>query len=203
MPIYDISLPLHNALAFWPGVAPYHYELQWRQSAGDSVNIGTVTMGIHTGTHADAPFHFQANGATIDQLPLAPFLGPAVVVDVSGRASLTVADFPDPLPAPRVLLRTNAWTDHSRFPTRFPVMEADVPRFLQASGVVLIGLDIPSVDAFDSKDLPNHHALAACGIAILEGLDLSGVPDGEYELVALPLKMIGADGAPCRAILRG
>jgi arylformamidase len=103
---------------------------------------------------------------------------------------------------PRVLLRTDGWTDHTRFPSAIPVMEEDVPEWFHQNGVVLVGVDVPSVDDLDSKTLPNHHALGARGIAILESLDLSRVSGGTYELIALPMKLAGADGAPVRAILR-
>ena len=99
---------------------------------------------------------------------------------------------------PRLLLRTGGWEDHSRFPGSIPVLGEGVAGFLAGRGVVLLGVDVPSVDPLDSKDLANHHALAAAGIAILEGLDLAAVPPGVYELIALPLRLVGADGAPAR-----
>jgi arylformamidase len=102
---------------------------------------------------------------------------------------------------PRLLLRTGAWADHSRFPERVPTIACDVPAFLRSRGIKLLGIDVPSVDTIESKDLPNHHALARCGIHILESLDLSGVEPGLYQLSALPLRLVGADAAPVRAVL--
>jgi arylformamidase len=103
---------------------------------------------------------------------------------------------------PRLLLRTDGWTDHSRFPESIPVLEASVPAYLHQKGVILLGLDVPSVDPIDSKDLPIHHALGSFRIAILESVDLTRVEPGVYELIALPLKIAGGDGSPVRAILR-
>ena len=103
---------------------------------------------------------------------------------------------------PRLLLRTGGWDDRSTFPESIPVMHADVPKFLHERKIILVGLDVPSVDAIDSQDLPVHHALGKCGIAILESLDLRQIVPRAYELIALPLKLAGADGSPVRAILR-
>lgn len=202
MRIYDITLPMQDSLAPWPGDTPYHFELHGKRSEGAPVNVGAVTMSVHTGTHADAPFHFQDSGETIDAVDLGSFLGAAVVLDVSGRESIGREDVEPVDLAPRVLFRTNAWTDPARFPAAIPVMDQGVARYLKERGVVLVGVDVPSVDRLDSKDLPIHHELAACGIHILESLYLAQVPAGKYELVALPLKLVGADGAPVRAILR-
>jgi len=204
MTIYDISLPLVAGLAEWPGDAPYRLERTARLDAGDTVNLGRVEMSVHFGTHIDAPYHFLSHGATVEQLDMNSYIGPALVVDVRGKSLIRREDLAHIAlkDTPRLLLKTAAWTDHTRFPETVPVLDTDVPAWLKAQGVILIGLDVPSVDAIDSKDLPTHHALAECGIAILEGLDLAEVPEGCYELIALPLKLVGADGAPVRAILR-
>ena len=218
MTIYDISRPLDAArLAGWPGDTPFAFSLAWRQDAGASVNVGRVTMSVHAGTHVDAPFHFDANGPTIDALPLAPFVGPACVLDVSEAAAATGLITPDDLApavlllgdAPRLLLRTDAWPDSARFPDAVPALTLDSVAWLHAHGMLLVGLDLPSFDALDSQSLPIHHALAGAGICLLEGLDLRGVPPsfpsvtGEpfYELIAPPLRIVGADAAPVRALL--
>jgi len=203
--IIDISRIVHAGLAGWPGDTPYRFTLAWSRALGATVNVGRVEASIHTGTHVDAPFHFDDAAPTIEALDLAPFLGPAAVVDVSGRDPIQVRDIEAaPLEAaPRLLLRTGGWPDDATFPESIPTLAPEVPAYLQSRGVVLIGLDVPSVDALDSKDLPIHHALASSGIAILEGLDLANVQVGVHELIALPLKLNGADGSPVRAILRG
>jgi len=202
--IYDISLPLQTGMAVWPGDTPYRFERNGRIAKGDSVNLGSLTMSIHCGTHIDAPYHFDDAGRTTEQLDPSVYIGPAVVIDVVGKAVIRVEDL---LPyvtntVPRILLRTDSWTDKDQFPTSIPPLDIGVPAFLQAQGVVLIGLDLPSVDALDSKDLPIHHALGDAGIHILESLDLREIVPGIYELIALPLSIVGADGSPGRAILR-
>jgi arylformamidase len=205
MRIHDISLPLREGLPGWPGDTPYRFRLSWSKAEGATVNVGEVTTSIHIGTHVDAPFHFLDGGATVDALSLDPFLGPARVVDARGLPLIRVENLStvDLAGTPRLLLRTDGWPDHSRFAESIPVLDRDVPAYLSERGVILLGLDVPSVDAIDSKDLPIHHALGSSGIAILESVDLSRVEPGVYELIALPLKLGGADGSPVRAILRG
>jgi arylformamidase len=202
--VYDITIPVREGLAVWPGDTPYRFELGWKMSEGQSVNVDTVTMSCHTGTHADAPFHFLPDGEGIGELDLSPYLGPAIVADVQGRTVITTDDLDDLnlSDAPRLLLKTGGWADHERFPETVPVIAPDVPAFLAERGIVLLGMDVPSVDEIESKDLPNHHALAAQGIHILESLDLRAITPGLYELTALPLRLMGADGSPVRAILR-
>jgi arylformamidase len=205
---YDITRTLRQSIAPWPGDTSFNYRLTWQMADGASVNVGAVTMGTHNGTHADAPLHFLADAPGIDAVDIAAFVGPAFVIDVSATGlSITREHLRNAAPhleagVPRLLLKTGAWPDDSRFPERIPTLAGDVAGWLGSFGVRLLGLDVPSVDAFDSKDLPIHHALAAAGILILESLDLSGVPEGLYELIALPLKIAGADAAPVRAILR-
>jgi arylformamidase len=210
MEIFDISRLLSNDLAPWPGDTAFHFALTWKMAEGAAVNVGKVEMGVHNGTHADALFHFQPSGLTIDQLPLEAFVGPAVVVDVTnkfsaGKGHVNVADLLSAEEAlrgaPRLLLKTNVWTDTTVFPKTIPTIAREVTPWLQARGVKLLGLDLPSVDAIDAKDMANHHALAAAGIAIVESLDLSRVAAGLYRFAALPLKIAGGDGAPVRAIL--
>lgn len=207
MTIYDISRPLRNDLAPWPGDTPFRYELKWKISEGASVNVGAVEMGVHNGTHADAPLHFQRDGRAIDQLPLETYLGDAVVIDLrrkfhdGRRGEITIADLASSEESPRLLLKTGVWNDEKTFPEWIPVIAADVPQWLQSRNVRLLGLDLPSVDPIESKTLANHHALAAAGIAIVESLDLSAVGAGTYHFSALPLRIIGGDAAPVRAIL--
>jgi arylformamidase len=202
--LYDVTLPLSTNLAGWPGDALYRFEWTCTKAGGASVNVGQLSCSIHTGTHIDAPYHFDDAGATTDQLSLTPYLGPARVVDVAGRPMIHRSDLANLNleSTPRLLLRTGFWKDHHHFPDAIPVLAEDVPSWLAERGVILLGLDVPSVDVLDSKTLPIHHALGRHGIAILESLDLSAVPEGEYELIALPLKIVGADGSPVRAVLR-
>jgi arylformamidase len=203
MKIYDISIPLDAEVAAWPGDAPYEQHWTMTRSAGAAVNVSQVRLSVHTGTHTDAPYHFTDAGMTVDKLSLEPYFGSARVVDMRGRARIGRRDLEaiELSGTPRILFRTDAWLDHRRFPDTIPVMDADVPALLAERGVILIGVDVPSVDVLTSKDLPIHHSLGEHGIRILESLVLSGVPAGVYQLIALPLYLRGADGAPVRAIL--
>lgn len=200
--IIDISIPVRNGLAAWPGDVPYELRMERLVQEGGDINLASLSMSVHTGTHVDAPLHFLDVGPSVGDLDLEPFIGPATVIDVSGKDRIQVRDLESGVPlAPRVLLRTAAWTDHTRFPESIPVIESYVPAFLSERGVKLLGIDLPSVDPIDSKDLPNHHALAQRGIQIIESLNLHHVSAGQYELMALPLRLEGADASPCRAVL--
>lgn len=211
MQLFDISRALSDDLAPWPGDTPFHYELKWKMAEGATVNVGAVEMGVHNGTHADAPFHFEPGADTIERMPLETYLGDAVVVDLSKQfetdlaRQITIADIEscsDALAlAPRLLLKTNVWKDSKVFPDWIPVIAPDVPGWLRARNVKLLGLDLPSVDSIDAKKLVNHYALAAARIAIVESLDLSEIEPGTYHFSALPLRIIGGDAGPVRAIL--
>jgi arylformamidase len=182
---------------------PFAFRLGWTIAGGASVNVGSVETSVHTATHCDAPFHYDDRGATVEQLPLNAFVGPAWVVDVRDvrqwGSRLATLEFTD---TPRVLFHTGGWPDTTRFPAQVPAMEPGLPAWLAERGVILIGVDLPSVDPLDSKTLDNHHALGRAGITILEGLWLDEVPNRRYEMIALPLKLVGADGSPVRAVLR-
>ena len=202
MPIYDISHPLHSAIAVWEGDTPYSYRYLCRLNAGASVNLGTVEMSVHTGSHADAPFHYDDSGATMEAVPLETYIGEATVIDVTDRSQIT-RELLEPLEfAPRVLFKTGCWRDTTQFPEWIPTLETGVAAFLASRGVILVGFDVPSVDTLDSKTLPIHHELGKANIAILESLALADVPPGNYELIAFPLKLVGVDGSPVRAVLR-
>ena len=198
MKIHDVTIPMQDSLAVWPGDTPFRLSWSWKMADGASVNVGRLELSVHTGTHIDAPFHFDGAGTTADQLDLRPFVGLAQVIPLTNRARIRRSDLEryDVSGTPRILFRTDGWTDHSRFPATIPVMDEDVPDWLHEREVFLVGVDVPSVDDLDSKTLPNHHALGAHGISILESLDLRSIPGGRYELIALPLKLVGADGAP-------
>jgi len=212
MKIWDISRMLSNEFAEWPGDEPFRYRLTGEIANGGSVNLGAITMSVHNGTHADARFHFDTNGASIEKAPLDVYLGRATVVDLAQTFSqsrekhlITREDLKPHAEAiaatSRLLVKTGRWADSTTFPNRIPVIAADVPAWLQKNGVKLLGLDLPSMDEIDSKSLQNHHALARAGIAIVESLDLSDVVGGIYNCAALPLKIAGGDGAPLRAVL--
>lgn len=205
--LIDLSRTLRSGGPQWPGDTPTAFSLVARITDGASCNVGRLTLSVHNGTHADAPYHYREDGATIDAVAPERFVGPARVIDARGRATLGPELFMglaegELAATPRVLFRTDAWRDPAVFPTTWPLLEPGTPAWLGARGVTLVGFDVPSVDALESKDLPRHRALADADIVILESLDLTGAAPGVYELIALPLKLAGADGSPVRAMLR-
>jgi arylformamidase len=204
--LYDISRTLSSRISTWPGTTPFSVRQTLSLSSGDSVNVGRLEMSIHTGTHVDAPYHYRAHGEKSDQLDLAVFWGRAQVVTVgksSGALELEDLDGIDLRLAPRLLLHTSASQIPSEvFPTEIVYPSVRLVEALAASGILLLGTDAPSVDALKDRQLPIHSALYQKGISILEGLNLKGVPDGLYELSALPLKIAQGDGSPVRAVLR-
>ena len=216
MEIFDISRALSSGLAPWPGDTPFHFGLKWKMAEGATVNVGAINMSVHNGTHADATFHFDVSGDTIENMPLDAYIGDAVVVDLTERFAgagdeldrarqIGLADlqaFSASLEqAPRLLLKTGVWQDSKVFPDWIPVVAPDVPKWLRERKVKLLGLDLPSVDAIEAKTLTNHYALAAARVAIVESLDLSEVDPGIYHFSALPLKIAEGDAGPVRAIL--
>lgn len=210
MKLWDVSRTLTGDLAPWPGDTPFSYELVSQIATGGSVNVGAIGMSVHNGTHADAPFHFDNGGDAIDVMPLENYFGSCVVVDLKGRFSEKhrVINIDDLAPdekmiaeSRRLLIKTNAWTDSSVFPSWIPVIAPGVAEWLQARDTVLIGFDVPSVDPIDAKVLANHNALARAGICIVESLDLRAVEGGLYQFAGFPMKISGGDGAPVRAVL--
>lgn len=200
----DISQTFHHKIAHWPGDTPFSYETTFPKSVTGSVNIGKITTSVHTGTHVDAPFHFKENGETIEALDINLFIGKAVMVDVSHCNEITPDDFAtvDFSNANQLLLRTTVKQNQDQFPKRVPQLSPLLAPFLKENGIHLLGVDIPSVDPLDSKEMATHHALCNHGIAILENVVLHHLTPGLYELIALPLKIKGADGSPVRAVVR-
>ncbi|WP_221032761.1 cyclase family protein [Actomonas aquatica] len=204
MSFIDITRPLRSDTPPWPGDHPVVFTAAARIAEGSAVNLGNLSLSVHNGTHADAPYHYNENGTTIDQVPLDAYVGPAQVVDVRGHATISVAllESLGAPTAPRLLLHTGAWSAPDQFPETWPLLDLDVPAWLAERGVRVIGLDAPSVDALTSKDLPRHHACDHADVLILENLLLDAASPGLYELIALPLRIAGADGSPIRAVLR-
>ena len=203
--LYDISQTVTATTPTWPGDTVVTADRTWQIDAECPVNVARVTMSTHTGTHADAPLHYDARGHAIDAVSLAPYLGRARVVDLRGRGPLATAAMIAPALAPgveRVLLRTYDRFPADRWDEAFMAIDADAVRTMAAHGVILIGTDAPSIDPQHSKTLDAHHAVRAADMRILEGLVLDGVSPGDYELIALPLKLGGLDAAPVRAVLR-
>ncbi|MDM5188643.1 arylformamidase [Bacillus sp. DX4.1] len=200
----DISQPLNNDIATWPGDTPFSYEVSWSKEQSGSVNVGKLTMSIHTGTHIDAPFHFDNDGKKVLDLDVEVYIGPARIIDVSGMESIGAEELErfHLEGVERVLLRTSSHGNPLAFPEKIPYLRADIAPFLSEKGIRLIGVDVPSVDPLDDKELAAHHKLFKHGIHILENIVLDRVQDGDYELIALPLALVDGDGSPVRAVIR-
>lgn len=202
--LYDISPVLRPETPVWPGDTPLALHPSARLSAGDVCNLSSASLTLHLGSHVDAPYHTEPRGETIAELALEPFLGPCQVLRVPPLPLLEphhVAHL-DWAACRRLLLHTESVRDRSKFSDRYTALSPALARLLAERRLLLLGIDTPSVDPFGSEGLEAHHHLARGGVSILEGLLLDGVPEGTYELIALPLKLAGADGSPVRAVLR-
>ncbi len=210
MKIYDISLPISPALPIWPGDSPLVLERVESMDDGAHVNVSRLSCSVHTGTHVDAPHHFLNDGRTVESLPLEALIGPAWVAALPPGADLVTASVLEAASIPggttRLLLKTRnseIWRrGEMRFQEDFVAVSPDGAEWLVAHGIRLIGVDYLSVAPFQDSD-PTHHILLKAGVIILEGVDLSAVEAGTYDLYCLPLKLAGSDGAPARAILVG
>jgi arylformamidase len=204
----DISIPMGASTPEWPGDTPFSCGWSWEMAKGASVNVGVVTTSLHVGTHADAPLHVLQGAPASDALPLDAFSGPALVVDAqdaSAGPTLSVAWLEtalDGLPMPaRLLLRTGRTVAGGQFPLDWPVLTPEATSWLLQGGLKLLGMDAPSVDAREAKELVNHRLLFSGGACLLENLQLDGVDAGIYQLTAYPVLISGADAAPVRAVL--
>jgi arylformamidase len=201
--LYDLSPTIRPDTPVWPGDTPFQSRLSWAIADGASVNLSAITTTPHLGSHADAPFHTEARGDGMAEMPLDRYLGPCRVVRVPPQPLIELRHVEGiDLAPPRLLFKSESVRDRRSFPERFTALSPEAAAFLAERGVLLVGMDTPSVDPFDSKTLDAHHALFRGGVAILEGLVLDGVPEGVYELIALPLRLAGLDASPVRAVLR-
>src|SRR5262245_41025951 len=203
----DISVPLRNDMPVLTGDAPFHIERAQTIAGGAVCNLSTMQLGAHSGTHVDAPIHFIEGGSGAEQTPLDALMGPAWVVDASSAGPTITAEdvarFDIPDGERRLLFRTAAarFWDRATFDPAFVAPDASGSEALVASGVRLVGMDYLSVAPFDAP-IPTHRSLLGAGVVVLEGLDLRAVEPGPYELLCLPLRITGSDGAPARALLR-
>ncbi len=202
---YDISLTLAEGMAVWPGDPEFERTWVARIREGAAANVSAIRMGVHTGTHLDAPLHVDDAGRDIARLPVGDFIGPARVFRIAAAGGIGAAE-----------LATLDWGGVERAlfqwvppgpgagdsPGPYGFLHADAARYLAGKGLRLVGTGGPGVDAPDSADLSAHRILLGGGVAILENLRLEGVPPGDYDLICLPLKIAGADGSPVRAVLR-
>jgi arylformamidase len=202
--IHDISPRITPGFPVWPGDTPPTREVLLDMDRGDNLTLSTLHTTVHVGAHADAPSHYGAGAPAIDERDLELYIGPCQVVrvDVPRGRRIGQEHLRDEVRAPRLLFRTGTFPDPQRFNEDFAAFEPALLDSLHARGVRLVGIDTPSVDLFDSKDLPAHQRLLANDMAVLEGLVLAAVEPGLYELIALPLNIAGFDASPVRAILR-
>lgn len=200
----DITQPLTNDIAHWPGDAPFTYETTVTKAQSGSVNIGRITSSTHTGTHVDAPFHFLNDGKRILDLDIDRYIGPCKVIDVSAYQAIDETALKQTLTSAteRVLIKTALPNHPQRFPEDVPPITPGAAAYMASLGVKLVGVDVPSVDPVDSKELAGHHALFQHDIYILENVMLDHVAVGDYELIALPLALKEADGSPVRAVIK-
>jgi len=203
----DVSVPVHNGMVHWPGDPPYHIERLHDQSNGAVCTVSKIRLGVHTGTHMDAPLHFIHGGATVDQVPLDAVIGPARVIPIQDRRSIRREELEqhEIEARDRVLFKTansdRLWRKNE-FDEDFIFITRDAAEYLAERGVQTVGVDYLSVGGFKEDAVETHIALLDAGIWIIEGLDLSGVEPGLYELICLPLKLMGSEGSPARAVLR-
>jgi arylformamidase len=203
-PLWDISPTISAGIPVWPGDTRFEASATWEIGNGCPVHVSRMTMTTHLGAHTDAPSHYDPAGASIDAVALDPYIGPCRVIHCMGVPCVRpehVAAHLDGVPA-RVLLRTYDKAPQAAWDASFPAIAPETIALLASRGVVLIGTDAASLDPQDSKTLDAHHAVRAHRMAILEGVVLDAIAPGDYELIALPLKLAGMDASPVRAILR-
>lgn len=203
--LWDISPTIGPGFPVFPGDTAYAQCWTWQIGADSPVNVSELTLSPHTGAHTDAPLHYDATGVSIAEVPIQTYLGPCRVVHAIGIGELVrPAHLVDQLvgtPA-RVLIRTYQRAPQNSWDATFAAIAPDTIDLLHERGVRLVGIDTPSIDPERSKTLDSHQRVRAHKMAILEGIVLDDVPPGDYELIALPLKLGGCDASPVRAILR-
>ena len=203
--LWDISPPVDVGSPVFPGDTPYQQMWAARIGKDCPVNVSAITLSPHVGAHADAPLHYDPQGQTVGALALEPYLGPCRVVHAIGVGPLVrlshLAHALEGLP-PRLLVRTCTRMPQDQFDAQLCAFDPELVHTLAARGVQLLGIDSASIDPADSKTLPSHQAVRAHGLRVLENLCLDAVPEGDYELIALPLKLMSADASPVRAVLR-
>jgi arylformamidase len=203
--IWDISPAVAAGSPVFPGDTPYAQEWSAILAPGCPVNVSRITLSPHVGAHADAPLHYDPDGAAIGALDLGTYLGPCRVIHAIGSGALVqwtdLAHAVQKLPA-RVLVRTYQRAPVDRWDPDLAAFAPDTIERLAALGVRLVGIDTASIDPAESKSLPSHQVIRRLGLRVLENLVLDEVPEGDYELIALPLKLMTADASPVRAVLR-
>ncbi|MFC2024132.1 cyclase family protein [Chloroflexota bacterium] len=203
----DITVPIRKAMVHWPGDPPVNIERIKEIGRGDNANLSQITMGSHSGTHVDAPRHFIEGGQSIDKMPLEMTIGRARVIEISDQESIKPQELKGHhiRRGERLLFKTRnsgrVWRSEG-FTEDFVFISDEAARFLVARGVKVVGVDYLSVGSYRWGGKYVHQTLLGGGVWLIEGLDLSGVNPGRYELICLPLKISGGDGAPARVVLR-
>lgn len=203
--IWDISPPVAPGSPVFPGDTPYEQQWSATLAPGCPVNVSRIALSPHVGAHADAPLHYDAQGVSIGNVDLEPYLGPCRVIHAIGRGPLVqwqhLRHAMRELP-PRVLVRTYDRMPVNRWDPQLAAYAPEAIEKLAALGVKLVGIDTASIDPAESKTLDSHQVIRRLGLRVLENLMLDDVPEGDYELIALPLKLMTADASPVRAVLR-
>jgi arylformamidase len=203
----DVSVPLRNGMVTWPGDAKFERSSTLQMAQGDPCNLSQISTTAHIGTHMDAPRHFLADGAGIETMPIAATMGRARVIEIADPEVIRTSEVePHHLAkGERILFKTKNSRDcwkTDQFQEKYVYIEPETAHYLAQRGIQTVGVDYLSVGGFESGGPETHRVLLGAGIWIIEGLDLEHVEPGEYELFCLPLKIIGSDGAPARAVLR-
>lgn len=207
MKLHDVSLLISNELPVWPGDPPVSLITTKSMHKGDQCNVTELKMGTHTGTHVDAPYHFLKDGATVDVIPIETLIGPCLVVEIDAENVIEKKHLESHCLSKhsRILFKTQnskLWSNNvGSFKTDYIALGLDAAIYLLEMHIILVGIDYLSIESFQS-DTTVHKLLLKNSITILEGLNLSGVKAGVYELICMPLKLQGCEGAPARVILR-
>lgn len=204
MKYYDISPLIHSKLAVWPGDQCFERQVVMDFAKGDNLVLSTIKSTVHLGAHVDAPSHYHPKGASIEQRDLNFYFGRAQVLRVSVAKGERI--MPQHLKGlqiteKRVLFNTGSYPQPNHWNEDFNSLSSEVIEYLKQAGVILVGIDTPSIDPFDSKALEAHNAIYKADMAVLEGIVLKDVPEGSYFLSALPLPIVGGDASPVRAVL--
>lgn len=204
MRLYDVTPVISPKLGVWPKDTAPSRQVLMDLKDGNNITLSTLHTTVHLGAHADAPSHYKPDGPTIEARSLEYYLGPCQVihVEIDRKERIKPDSVTAAIETQRILFATGTFPDPNQFNEDFAALSPELIDWLYSKGVKTIGIDTPSIDLFDSKDLPAHQAAAQHDMAILEGLVLTGVPDDKYELIALPLRLAEFDASPVRAILR-
>jgi len=206
--LIDVTVTLHSGIPVWPGSVGINVTRTMRLEAGDQANVSRLDCDVHIGTHIDAPKHVFKTGDTVEQLPLDVLVGPCVVSYLPNTTNITAEDLVSlaiPEQTKRFIISTSnsrLWTNNkTEFVKDYAALTNDAAQWIVDKGIELVGIDYLSIQPYDKESLV-HRILLKAGVIILEGLNLTGVAPGLYELICLPLKLAGSEGAPARVVLR-